>query len=129
MNPRRLAGEEERSIRRRFENAADLKFFGGRGFAFDAWVALRPPPTTLLRLPCSEMARSLDAEQPILFQGCIPEHVGLLEVGYEPDASQNLFPFCSSPRRRHFEFRDAEGRSEDIIEQVPCAPRRPASSF
>ena len=75
------------------------------------------------------MARSLDAEQPILFQGCIPEHVGLLEVGYEPDASQNLFPFCSSPRRRHFEFRDAEGRSEDIIEQVPCAPRRPASSF
>lgn len=53
-----------------FENAADLKFFGGVPFALDFWHAVRgAPPPTLLKLPCDQMDRALDANQPILFEG------------------------------------------------------------
>ena len=36
------------------------------------------------------MDRALDANQPILFEGCIPDGVGLTDVGYFPDVAQPL---------------------------------------
>lgn len=106
-----------------FENCADLKFFGGISFAHDVYLAVRPPPPTLLRLPCAAMDRALDSNQPILFEGCIPDSVGIEDIGYFADERQNLFPPCEGRNvRRHFQFFDAENRSKDIIEQVPCNP-------
>ena len=107
-----------------FENAADLKFFGGLPFVLDLWHAARgAPPPTLLKLPCDQMDRALDANQPILFEGCIPDGVGLTDVGYFPDVAQNLFAPCGDAKiQRNFEFVGADNKSKSIVEQVPCSP-------
>ena len=106
-----------------FENAADLRFFGRVPFAMDLWLAMRAPPPTLLKLPCDQMAAVFDADRPILFEGCIPEGVGLESVGYFPDEAQNLFAPCDGKIQRDFEFVDeTTNRSKAIVEQVPCSP-------
>ena len=107
-----------------FENVADLKFFGGVPFALDFWHAARgAPPPTLLKFPCDQMDRVLDANQPILFERCIPDGVGLTDVGYFPDVAQNLFAPCGDAKiQRNFEFVGADNKSKSIVEQVPCSP-------
>ena len=60
-----------------FENAADLRFFGGIGVALDLWLATHAANATVLELPCDQISRVYDAQQPIIFRSCIPEGVGL----------------------------------------------------
>ena len=40
-----------------FENAADLRFFGGIGVALDLWLAVHAVNATVLELPCDEGRR------------------------------------------------------------------------
>lgn len=106
-----------------FENAADLTFFGGMPCSLDLWHAVRGAPSpSLLKLPCDQMDRAFDADRPILFEGCIPDGVGLTDVGYFPEEAQNLFAPCNGKIQRHFEFVGADNKSKQIIEQVPCSP-------
>ena len=80
-----------------FENAADLRFFGGIGVALDLWLATHAANATVLELPCDQISRVYDAQQPIIFRSCIPEGVGLADIGYFPGRS---FRHERRPRRR-----------------------------
>ena len=104
-----------------FENAADLHYFCGIGIALDVWLWLFAPPDELLRLPCSEMGRAFDSQQPILFEKCVPDGLALTDVGYFAEERQNLFPPCDRKMLREFEFVGADNRTTSIIEDVPCA--------
>ena len=105
-----------------FENAADLRFFGGIGLALDLWLAVHGAANaTVLELPCDQISRVYDAQQPIIFRSCIPEGVGLADIGYFPDEKQNLFTPCEKKLIRDFEFVDVSNKSKAIVEQVPCA--------
>ena len=106
-----------------FENAADLRFFGGIGVALDLWLAVHGAANaTVLELPCNQISRVYDAQQPIIFRSCIPEGVGLADIGYFPDEQQNLFKPCEFKLIRDFEFLDVSNNTKAIVEQVPCSP-------
>ena len=76
-----------------FENAADLRFFGGIAWPLDLWLAYAAN-ATVLELPCDQISQVYAAQQPIIFRSCIPEGVGLADIGYFPDEKQNLFTPC-----------------------------------
>lgn len=105
-----------------FENAADLRFFGGIGVALDLWLAVHAVNATVLELPCAHISAVYDAHQPIIFRSCIPEGVGLADIGYFPNEKQNLFTPCDEKLIRDFEFVDVSNNTKVIVEQVPCSP-------
>ena len=80
-----------------FENAADLRFFGGIAWPLDLWLATHATNASVLELPCDQISRVYDAQQPIIFRSCIPEGVGLADIGYFPGRS---FRHERRPRRR-----------------------------
>jgi len=104
------------------ENAADLRFFGGIGVALDLWLATHATNATVLELPCDQISRVYSAQQPIIFRSCIPEGVGLADIGYFPDEKQNLFTPCEEKLIRDFEFVNVSNNTKAIVEQVPCSP-------
>ena len=105
-----------------FENAADLRFFGGIATFLDFWLAVHAVNATVLELPCAQISAVYDAQQPIIFRSCIPEGVGLADIGYFPNEKQNLFTPCDEKLIRDFEFVDVSNNTKAIVEQVPCSP-------
>ena len=105
-----------------FENAADLRFFGGIAWPLDLWLATHAANATVLELPCDQISQVYAAQQPIIFRSCIPEGVGLADIGYFPDEQQNLFTPCEDKLIRDFEFVDVSNNTKAIVEQVPCSP-------
>ena len=93
-----------------FENVADLCFFGGIAWPLDLWLATHAADATVLELPCNQISRVYAAQQPIIFRSCIPEGVGLADIGYFPDEKQNLFTPCEVKLIRDFEFVDVADR-------------------
>ncbi len=65
-----------------FENAADLRFFGGIAWPLDLWLATHAANATVLELPCDQISQVYAAQQPIIFRSCIPEGVSLGTKGF-----------------------------------------------
>ena len=96
-----------------FENAADLRFFGGIAWPLDLWLAYAAN-ATVLELPCDQISQVYAAQQPIIFRSCIPEGVGLADIGYFPDEQQNLFTPCDEKLIRDFDRGHAAPRGHPI---------------
>ena len=98
-----------------FENAADLRFFGGVAIFLDFWLATHGAANaTVLELPCDQISRVYDAQQPIIFRSCIPEGVGLADIGYFPDEKQNLFTPCADEKLQMLKFSSSVFNQESL---------------
>ena len=97
-----------------FENAADLRFFGGIAWPLDLWLATHTANATVLELPCDQISRVYDAQQPIIFRSCIPEGVGLADIGYFPDEKQNLFTPCADEKLQMLKFSSSVFNQESL---------------
>jgi len=111
----------------RFENVADLKFFGahvpGSGLLYSTWLHLFQTPDSYIVAACDDIDLLWGSRIPILFRGCIAPSITSTQLVYFEESVQNIFPTCHARRTRNHRFVSLEGEARDIIEEVPCLNR------
>ena len=111
----------------RFENVADLKFFGahvpGSGLLYSTWLHLFRTPDSYIVAACDDIDLLWGSRIPILFRGCIASSITSTQLVYFEESVQNIFPVCEAPRTRNHRFVSLEGEAREIIEEVPCLNR------
>lgn len=111
----------------RFENVADLKFFGahvpGSGLLYSTWLHLFQTPDSYIVAACDDIDLLWGSRIPILFRGCIASSITSTQLVYFEESVQNIFPPCEARRTRSHRFVSLEGEARDFVEEVPCLNR------